>query len=236
MSALRIIEHAQPYWKALRGLLYPVTCSSCLVSIREHPLPLCYSCLHKLDVPTSAEIGAQLETMPTQALAHASALWYFDKDGPIQQIQHALKYGNRPAYGRILGQWIVEGLKRDGAPLAYDLIVPIPLHRHRLLERGYNQSASLARGISETLDIPHAPHLLLRNRATRSQTSLSQQARWKNVAGAFSIQSPERIHDATVLLVDDVLTTGATATAAACVLREAGASNVGLATLAFART
>jgi ComF family protein len=116
---------------------------------------------------------------------------------------------------------------------ALDAIVPVPLHRTRRLERGYNQSAALARGLAEHLDAPCRPAWLTRPRPTRSQTHLSRRERWQNVAGAFDVPQPLP-NGCALLLVDDVLTTGATVTAAARVLRRAGAGSVHLATLAMA--
>ena len=118
--------------------------------------------------------------------------------------------------------------------MAADLVVPIPLHRTRELERGYNQAATLARGVADALGCPLRPDLLTRPRPTRSQTNLSRRERWDNVRSAFD--APSDCQNGTWMLVDDVLTTGSTATAAADTLKTAGADCVILSTLAMART
>src|SRR5690606_16767021 len=164
---------------------------------------------------------------------HAFALWLFDEGTTLQRVQHAVKYHNRPTLGVRLGRWIGEGLRERRVPTP-DLIVPVPLHRVRRLERGYNQSERLARGIADILDAEVDDDLLVRRRATRSQTSLDKQARWRNVAEAFALSDPAAVAGRRVLLVDDVITTGATVVAAAAPLREAGAV-VDLAVLACTR-
>ena len=158
----------------------------------------------------------------------------FDEGGTVQRLQHLLKYGNRPAYGHALGRLIGAAYRDTTAPEPA-LVVPVPLHRIRRYERGYNQSAMLARGVGQALAVPTAETLLTRPRATASQTNLSRLRRWENVAGAFAVMQPEAVAGRSLLLIDDVLTTGATLTAAAMALKQAGASSVHVATLALAR-
>lgn len=170
------------------------------------------------------------------AVDAAMALWIFDKHGTLQAVQHALKYGDRPRYGvalgRLVGDAYGDSLSGFGDPP--DGVVPVPLHRTRELERGYNQAAMLGRGVADALDVPLRTDLLTRPRPTRSQTHLSRSDRWRNVCDAFATVGDAS--DRTWLLVDDVLTTGATAAAAATTLKDAGADRVTLATLAMART
>jgi ComF family protein len=116
-----------------------------------------------------------------------------------------------------------------------DAVVPIPLHRLRLYERGYNQSERLAAGLAETLGVLLSADLLERPHPTRTQTNLTRQQRWDNVKSAVSLSAPGAVQGKHLLLVDDVLTTGATAAAAADVLKAAGARHVSLAVLALAR-
>lgn len=153
-----------------------------------------------------------------------TGLWMFDEGGTVQRLQHRLKYGNVPTLAEALGRRLGRALAQDGVDRAYDAIVPVPLSPTRRLERGYNQSAFLAQGIAQAFGQPHiaAPDALVRTRRTRSQTSLSRADRWANVSGAFRVSSPQW-EGRRVLLVDDVLTTGATLTAAAQALITQGA-------------
>ena len=113
-----------------------------------------------------------------------------------------------------------------------DVVVPVPLHWWRRLGRGYNQSETVARTLAESLGLPCRPTWLVRTRPTSSQVAQSAAARWENVRGAFRARRGVTVRDARILLVDDVLTTGATADAAATALRQAGAAQVVVAVLA----
>lgn len=178
-------------------------------------------------------VAARLDRLPTGRgiFEDALALWVFDKGGTLQAVQHTFKYGNRPRYGVALGRLVGSAFAEE-AKLP-DGVVPVPLHRTRELERGYNQARMLAKGVAETLDRPLRPDLLSRPHPTRSQTNLSREERWKNVRDAFDADAD--CADGHWLLVDDVLTTGSTAVAAALTLTDAGANAVSLATLALAR-
>lgn len=218
----------------LIDLLYPPRCLHCQARVADAALPLCPRCLRRMEHPAPANVAAHLARLNhADALDGAVPLWRFERDGPLQAVQHALKYGNRPRYGVALGRLMGTAYEQAEAPMPA-AIVPVPLHRTRYLERGYNQSETLAQGVGAVLGTPVRPSLLTRPRPTRSQTNLSRAARWNNVVDAFAAPDPEAVAGATLLLVDDVLTTGSTAVAAARVLRTAGARAVSLITLAFA--
>jgi ComF family protein len=178
-------------------------------------------------------LAARLDRLPAGRglFRHAQALWVFDRDGTLQAVQHAFKYGNRPRYGVSLGRLVGRAYKTEAA--VPDGVIPVPLHRTRELERGYNQSAMLGKGVADVLDRPLRTDLLARPSPTRSQTNLSREERWQNVQNAFAAAPGCR--DGDWLLVDDVLTTGSTAVAAGRTLVDAGADVVSLATLALAR-
>lgn len=223
--------------RALLDVVYPPLCIGC-----DDRLPpdtpalfLCAECLRALPRAEPGVLLSRLADLPggTAAFGHAAALWLFDDGGTLQRLQHALKYGNRPTLGVRLGRLVGEAWREHGRQTP-DLIVPVPLHRRRRLERGYNQSERLAAGLADVLDRPVDAEGLARPRPTRSQTSLSKPARWRNVERAFAVPDPEAVAGHRVLLVDDVLTTGATAVAAAHLLRTAGAK-VDLAVLACTR-
>jgi ComF family protein len=218
--------------EALLNLLYPPSCLGCGAYLSDSTPPLCHRCLHRLEQPDADALHARLHRLTDpKALDAAFALWLFDEGGTVQRIQHLLKYGNRPRYGVALGR-IMGKAYANSLP---DLVLPIPLHRARLYERGYNQSAMLGRGMAERLGVRVATDVLVRTRATRSQTRLSREARWQNVSGAFAVTKAEAVADKHILLIDDVLTTGATLAAAAATLKSAGAASVTAATLALAR-
>lgn len=223
--------------RAVLDLVYPPLCLGCDARLPADAtgLPLCAACLRTLPRAEPELLRPRLADLPQgpAAFGRADALWIFDDGGTLQRLQHALKYGNRPTLGVQLGRLIGEAWRARDARMP-DLVVPVPLHRRRRLERGYNQSERLATGIAAVLERPVAADGLARPRATRSQTSLTKTDRWRNVGQAFALTDPDAVAGRRVLLVDDVLTTGATAVAAAHVLR-AGGAEVDLAVLACTR-
>ncbi|MFB6232505.1 MAG: ComF family protein [Salinibacter sp.] len=219
--------------RGLLDIIYPPRCLGCGARPESPYLPLCPRCLQSLERAPDTGVAARLDRLATggEVFNGTLALWVFDEGGTLQAVQHALKYGNRPRYGvplgRLMGQAFAE---KYPSP---DGVVPIPLHTTRRLERGYNQSATLAEGAADALDCAHRPDLLDRPHPTRSQTGLSREERWRNVQDAFAA-APE-CAGGQWLLVDDVLTTGSTTVAAAQTLDEAGADTLYLATLGLAR-
>lgn len=142
---------------------------------------------------------------------------------PLDGLVHRFKYGGRLELARALGLLLAEHIEQRPAPLP-ELLVPVPLHRRRLRERGFNQSLELCRVLSRRLDIPYRRGGVLRNRATRSQAGLARRARAANVRGAFTVAAG--FGAAHVAVVDDVITSGHTVGALARALRNAGARSI----------
>ncbi len=229
-----VVHLVQEIGRGLLDVIYPPRCLGCGARAEAPSLPLCPACLRSMERAPIMAVAARLDRLPVGrgAVDAARVLWIFDKQGVLQALQHALKYGDRPRYGLPLGRLMAQAYAGDFAPP--DGVIPIPLHRTRRLERGYNQAAMLARGAATALDAPLRTDLLARPEPTRSQTHLSRRERWANVRQAFAASSS--LDSGTWLLVDDILTTGSTAVAAAQTLKNAGADAVHLLTLAMART
>jgi len=228
-----VVRFVRDCARGLLDVVYPPRCLGCGGRAESPQLPLCPTCLQSLERAPEMEVAARLDRLPVGkgVFDGALALWVFDKGGTLQAVQHALKYQNRPCYGVPLGRLMGEAFaERYPTP---DGVVPVPLHRTRRLERGYNQSATLAEGMAEALNCPSRPDLLARPYPTRSQTGLSREERWRNVRDSFSADPAAA--DGHWLLVDDVLTTGSTAVAAGQTLAEAGADVLDLMTLGLAR-
>ncbi len=228
-------------------LVFPPSCLSCRKATQMHG-SLCADCWSKmrfierpycerLGVPFDVDLGDGGLLSP-EAVANppvfgrARAVAHFD-DGPARDLVHRLKYGDRMELAKPLGAWMA----RAGAELLVDadLIVPVPLHRGRLLSRRFNQAEALARSVSAASGVPHDPLCLVRVKATQSQVRLSRSQRALNVQGAFRVpvEMAPRVEGRAIVLVDDVMTSGATLNAAARALLRAKARRVDV--LVFAR-
>ena len=155
-----------------------------------------------------------------------------DFEPAVQQLIHLLKYKGKRSVGTRLGVMLAQVLRDRPRWQEADLIIPVPLHKSRLRERGYNQSFLIGKALGEKLRKPLRPELLVRKRSTRSQTKLNVAERIENVSGAFRVNHPEQLDGKRIILVDDIITTGATADACSRSLLNAGVKEVLVATVA----
>ena len=205
-------------------------CSSCWRAMRFIERPFC----DRLGTPFEHDLGEGL--LSPQALTdppvfqRARAVARFE-DGPARRLVHRLKYSDRGELAAPMGAWMA----RAGADVLAeaDAITPVPLHARRLWTRRFNQAAALGREIARRAGKPFEPALLRRIKATRSQVGLSREQRVQNMQGAFRAAPAASVRGRRIALVDDVLTSGATANAAARALLRAGAAQVDL--IVFAR-
>jgi ComF family protein len=242
---LRLFQAARTVSRAALGLLYPPTCIACQAATGE-PHGLCAACwsgmrfierpyCERLGTPFAVDFGqallspAAIADPPVFGRARAVA----EYDGTAAMLVHRLKYGDRLELARALGVM----MSRAGAELTAeaDVIVPVPLHRWRLWRRRFNQAMALAAIVSRECGTPCDPFLLARVKRTRRQVGLTKTQRQDNLQGAFRVPDAvkARLQGQRVLLIDDVLTTGATANAASRALLRGGAAKVDV--LAFAR-
>ena len=163
---------------------------------------------------------------------HTLAFYKFNKQSGVQRLLHQLKYKNCPEVGVLAGNWFGHALIDAGYTDQFDKIIPIPLHRARQRQRGYNQSDCIARGLSEALCIPWSRDTIHRIKQTATQTRKGRWERSRDTANIFSLLSTNTLVGQRILLVDDVLTTGATLGAGVRVLLEGGCSEVSVAALA----
>jgi ComF family protein len=164
----------------------------------------------------------------------ATSFTYFVEGGLIQHLLHRVKYGRRSDIAVSIGHLLGDELKAAGWSTGIDAIIPVPLHWRKEARRGYNQSEQLAIGISEHTGVPVWSKVLKRTRFTESQTDKSRQERLLNVADAFAVKQPTRLSGKHILLVDDVLTTGATMESCAHALLKVPGLRISLATAAIA--
>jgi ComF family protein len=188
-------------------------CARCMSTIPRVPYTLCARCLLRGREP----VGCRAH--PASA-THAA--WLFDE--VARMLVHGLKYKGRPSLARAVAGAMCEAL----GPEPYDLVVPVPLHAVRRRLRGYNQAAALAAAVGETLGVPPMEGLIERSRGTGPQARLPGGSRRANLAGAFRVRRPRQLRGRRILIVDDVMTTGATMDAVLATAAAAGAHARGL--------
>jgi len=159
---------------------------------------------------------------------------YFSKGGSTQHLLHQIKYQGQKQLAFALGDWYGQELKQAAGFSTVDLIVPVPLHPRKYRKRGFNQSLWLGNGLSRAMEKPCTEDILKRTQYTQTQTRKSRLERLANVSNAFEVRDPERIAGKHVLLVDDVLTTGATLEACGLKILEVEGTRLSMATLAIA--
>jgi len=196
--------------------LAPPCCAAC-----DEPVPL-----------LSAFCFACASTAQRAVLRHPLEVAGFAYGGAIARAIGRMKYERRPDLARPLADLLWRAIEPRHAELGGFAVVPVPLHPSRLAERGFNQSALVARPIARRLGLPFGARILLRARDTARQASLDRKARDANVARAFVVPNPQRVRGRNILLIDDVRTTGATLDACAAALLAAGAERVGWAVVA----
>lgn len=219
------------------SLFFPDLCCACgdhLVSQEYH---LCTTCLYDLpytnfhlqaDNPAARQFWGRI---PVQKVC---AYLYFHKQGKVQNIIHHLKYKNRPLLGKLLGEMYGRELKAVDYASEIDFIIPVPLHSSRLKSRGYNQSHCIAEGLANTLKIPLGDKYLHRFKSTGTQTHKGRFERFENMTEVFRLANRQDLTDKHVLLVDDVITTGATLEACALSLLEVSGLKVSILAIAYA--
>lgn len=223
--------------KDLLNAMYSPKCASCGNLLVGDERMLCIECVSHIPYTCFATMTDNpLELLLEGSIAHvkATALMYYEKNEVSQHIIHAIKYyGNLKLahhFGRQLAESIIASHRFDDV----DIIIPVPLHPLRWLERGYNQSREISYSIAKKMAKPLENHLIARSHYTSTQTRKSHQERAENVVGAFKPHNLKRLCGKHVLLVDDVITTGSTVKACYAALSQAEGVRVSVAALAYA--
>jgi ComF family protein len=243
----RTLARLRDLMRAAADIVFPPACLSCRRST-ETPGALCAACwsqvrfierpfCDRLGTPFAADYGSDGLLSPEAVsnppvFVRARAVTHFD-EGPVRQLVHRLKYYDRMELAKPLGNWMA----RAGSELLVEaeLLVPVPLHRARLAARRFNQANALAQAISARCGVPVDPFVLTRVKPTLPQVGLSRAQRALNLQGAFQIAEgmAARTEGRSIVLIDDVMTSGATANAASRALLRGGARQVDV--LVFAR-
>ncbi len=193
--------------------VYPNLCLACGDRLKKQESSICLSCQFSLpqtnfhmqaDNPVAKHFWGRVK------ICTATAFLGFSKGGRVQRLIHQLKYNRQKELGIYLGHWFGQKLLRDGTHEGFDYIIPVPLHPRKIRKRGYNQSDLIAEGLSKALNVPWSADYLIKGMNNESQTSKSRIERWRNVEHIYQLKSAHDLKGKKVLLVDDVITTGAT--------------------------
>lgn len=223
--------------RMLSGMLYPQLCYICKSWLVPGEECLCLTCLSELprtqfspntDNPVERIFHARIP------VAFAGSFLHFAGNGAVQSLMHGLKYRGQRELGSWAGRVFATELLQKVPDLSADCFIPVPLHPKKLKKRGYNQSEYIATGLSEVTKIPIETHAVARGVFTQTQTRLSRFGRWKNVDGRFVVKDPELIAEKRIILVDDVVTTGATLESCAQAILQHNPKWIGVLTLAVA--
>ncbi len=218
-------------------LFYPHICTGCGSDLIEKNNLLCINCLAELPHTNFAlHENNPIEKIFTGRIkikaAHSE--FYFSKGQLIQQLIHQLKYNNNKEIGYYLGEIMGNTLLKSGRFSGIDFLIPLPLYSDKEFKRGYNQAEIICLGTQNTTQIPVMTKNVLRQRPTETQTRKHRAERWENVDGSFVIKNPGALTGKNVLLIDDVITTGATLEACGQVISRIPGTSINFASLAHA--
>ncbi|MBI3520326.1 MAG: ComF family protein [Bacteroidetes bacterium] len=219
------------------SLIYPRNCVSCGNSLFKHEEQLCHYCylhLPKTNFHKQARNPVDALFYGRTPLLFASSFYLFTKKGSVQKVLHAIKYKHNKDLATLIGKWYAEDLQEHPIINKADYIIPVPLHSKKFKIRGYNQSEEFARGLSKGLNISLNTDVLRRREFTQTQTKKSKYERWENVEDVFELTTPETFTGKHVIVVDDVITTGATIEACCQILYQIENIKISVLSIAFA--
>ena len=218
------------------SLFYPEVCITCGEGLAEKEEFICTSCFYKLpktdyhNYPNNTLYKTFYGRAEIQA---AAAFCYYSKGSMVQELVHEVKYKGKKELGTCFGKWYGAELKGVSPFSELDYIVPVPLHPKKLKRRGYNQSACFAQGLSQVMKVPVLENGIKRQKDTETQTNKSRFSRWENVKDVFEVENKEQLQGKNVLIVDDIITTGATMEACIHALNAAEVKSVSVASIGY---
>ena len=223
--------------KNLLNLFFPKVCYACNKLLADNEAYVCTECRHNLPVTNyhfNDDNSVKKALYGLVELENATALLHFHKKGMVQHLLHGLKYRGYEDIGVFLGKWLGNELKTIDAYKHVDVVIPVPLHKNKLRKRGYNQVEKFGKEIAQCLDVPYIDSVLIKTTSTKTQVFKERIARWNNNNEVFSITNLDIITNKHILLVDDIITTGATIEACTTELVKASNVKISLATMAIA--
>lgn len=225
------------WFKHSLDIIYPRTCEACGETLLGGENLICMNCM--IELPRTNSHIQRIDVVSNRfwgkiPVTDTITFLKFSKKGKVQKLLHELKYRNKPEVGKYLGKIYGVDLKAVGFQKKIDLIIGVPLHPSKLIQRGYNQADCIAEGLSEALNVPYDTNVVKRLIHTSTQTKKSRIERFQNVENIFDIIDNDKIKDKRIAIVDDVLTTGSTIESLGITLLNAEAKGISVITIAAA--
>lgn len=220
------------------NLFFPNLCRGCHSELLGTDKEICIQCRHELPLASFHKTGSDemlklfYGRVPVE---NATALFYFRKNGLTQKFVHALKYKGAEKLGSVFGSWLGEELSECKAFIDIDAVIPVPLHKKKLRQRGFNQVAGFGKEIASALQVPYIDDVLVKITPTKSQVFKEKISRIFSQEEVFICQNIERINEKHLLLVDDIITSGATLEACSSKLLKAQNIKLSFATIAITK-
>lgn len=224
-------------FKSLINLFFPKVCYACASFLSDNEDSICISCRHELPVTNFHFNNDDIIAKTLRGrvkIANGTALFRYEKKGKVQQLIHNLKYKGHEHIGVILGDWLGGELQTLTAYKTIDAVVPVPMHHKKLKSRGYNQVTKFGQHIARALGAAFIDDALVKITNTLSQTQKTRISRWNKEDELFALKNISKIEGKHILLVDDIITTGATLEACCLVLNQAKNIKISIATMAIA--
>ena len=226
-------------FKSIINLFFPPVCAGCHSFLISNENVICTQCRHNIPL-TNHHLNPENEAFKKFygriPVEYTSALLYFHKKGIVQELIHNLKYKGQEQIGTVLGEWYAEDLKNSQILQSVDEIIPVPLHKRKLRERGYNQVTNFGLSLSDGLNIRYNPDLLVRNIYSKTQSKKNLLNRSDGIDTIFDVAFTEKDHNKHFLLIDDVITTGSTLEACSHALLKIPGAKISIVCMAMAHS
>lgn len=219
----------------INNILVPPVCFGCnahLIRGEEHLCTVCRNHLPLTEYNFNEENAIDRIFYGRIVVKKASSFLFFTENGIIQRLIHHLKYKNQEQIGSFLGKWYGQIIQKDSSLAKIDAVIPVPLHSKKLKKRGYNQVDLFAKELSAHLNALYLNDVLIKTANTRTQTKKGRLGRWQNSKALYTLSQPEKLKNKNILLVDDVITSGATMETCATALHEAEGITIYLTSMA----
>lgn len=223
--------------KSIINLFFPKVCYACHNLLNDNEDTICMDCRHDLPITNfhfDNNDSVAKVLYGRAKIENGTALFRFEKKGNVQRLIHNLKYKDHEHIGFVLGNWLGGELKTLESYKNIDVVIPVPLHKNKLKKRGYNQVALFGQQVAEALNVDYLDDVLVKVTNTKSQVNKKRLARWTNSDELFTLKNIEAIDNKHILVVDDIITTGATLEACISVLNQAKNIKISIATMAIA--